>query len=206
VWCWGDFGIEGFVEPCSFQLAGSPEPSPCTPPPPRIIASLPPVVQIVGNETFYGLDTQGRIHQWGRLGNHDVGNALPHRFSKLERVRRLAAGGDGDSQQGCALLQDGTVQCWGKAFASEPHAGADLESMRTRAVVGVHDAVDLDMGEFFACALQRDRSVACWGLNVPGTREDDVPPITERCTARPVKVLQGPRERRDDATDRATRT
>jgi len=189
-WCWGDFGVGDFVGPCSFKPARSPEPSPCVPAPPRLVGGLPALVQIVGNEAFYGLDAQGWIHRWGRAGATGVDRATPRRFSQLERVKKLAAGGSLRSeQQACALLHDGTVQCWGRAFTSGSRPDADLESERPRAVVGVGDAVDLDMGASFACALQRDRSVVCWGGGrLPGASEDQLPPVAQRWTARPVSV------------------
>lgn len=68
----------------------------------------------------------------------------------------------------CALMEDGTVHCWGSNEAGQ--LGAGTEEWRTvpEAVTGVANAVDVSAGTQHACALLSDRTVTCWGRNREG--------------------------------------
>jgi alpha-tubulin suppressor-like RCC1 family protein len=79
-----------------------------------------------------------------------VGNVLPAFGS-----RQVAAG----YQNACALLSDGTVECWGNI------AGPSSTPV---AVSGLSGAVAIAEGGFHACALLSDGTVECWGDNEYG--------------------------------------
>jgi alpha-tubulin suppressor-like RCC1 family protein len=56
----------------------------------------------------------------------------------------------------CALLDDGTVSCWGWDFE-------DRNSSSAVAVPRIADAVGVSVGDRHACAVLSDGSVECWG-------------------------------------------
>lgn len=66
----------------------------------------------------------------------------------------MVAAGDSST---CALLQDGTVSCWGASFGLVPAA-----------VSGVSGAVSIGAGTDFTCALLGGGGVQCWGGNWNG--------------------------------------
>jgi alpha-tubulin suppressor-like RCC1 family protein len=82
----------------------------------------------------------------------------------------VAAGGS----HTCALLDDGSVRCWGdNGFAQlgqgDPELlGGPLTPTRLPAVNLGARAVQLSAGELHTCALLDDATVRCWGVNVDG--------------------------------------
>src|SRR4029078_3422333 len=61
----------------------------------------------------------------------------------------------------CALIQDGTVRCWG-TDVSEKRRESRLRSWSADAVPRVTDAVAVSAGYTHACAALSDGSVKCW--------------------------------------------
>lgn len=93
----------------------------------------------------------------------------------LSNVTMISSG----DRQSCALLGDGTVQCWGTNYI--PGQGSKLPEP----VVGLGPAIAVASGDFHDCALLADRSVACWGQNDEGQLGDG----TETTSMMPVKVI-----------------
>lgn len=64
----------------------------------------------------------------------------------------------------CALLPDGTVECWGDNRYGGVGSGSPASSVGvpTR-VSGLTDVVQLAAGRVFNCARRKDGSVSCWG-------------------------------------------
>lgn len=63
----------------------------------------------------------------------------------------------------CALLDDGTVACWGQGTSAQLGRGATVglaDSPTPQRVVGLTNAVYLD----HTCAIDKDGSTWCWGL------------------------------------------
>ena len=71
----------------------------------------------------------------------------------------------------CALLQDGTVRCWGDnnwgQLGNGSPAGATATTPAT-AVTGITTATAASSGAEHTCALLQDGSVQCWGRNTDG--------------------------------------
>lgn len=84
----------------------------------------------------------------------------------LTGVKQLAAA----QSHLCALLNDGTVQCWGSNEYGQLGDGKTPEAEAERAtaapVVGVADATSLSCGGSGTCCVQlKDKSLKCWGEN-----------------------------------------
>ena len=82
----------------------------------------------------------------------------------------------------CAVIEDGTVECFGSNGYGQvaPRAGAvqenaDRPSAKTDDVVvvpGVTDAIDVAAGREHSCALRKDGTVLCWGSGYQGNLGD----------------------------------
>ncbi len=98
-------------------------------------------------------------------------------------VTTLGADVDDRSQGFCALLDDGTVACWGANGAGQLGRGEDastLDSANAERVVGLSHVVSLD----HTCAVDDSGGVWCWGTG-PFLRSDAAVVTTERA---PVKL------------------
>src|SRR5690606_10438747 len=76
--------------------------------------------------------------------------------------RRIAAG----AHHTCAVVDDGTVWCWGSHIALG--GGASGNSNRAVAVPGLSGVVAVTATWYSTCALVDDGSVWCWGQNNRG--------------------------------------
>jgi alpha-tubulin suppressor-like RCC1 family protein len=90
----------------------------------------------------------------------EMGDNLPN--TPLPPGRRVAALGLGNSRS-CALLDDGTVSCWGLNSSGD----VDLAGKVSTFALG-RRATSLAVGAFYACAQLDDGSVTCWGANSNG--------------------------------------
>jgi len=85
-------------------------------------------------------------------------------------VTTLGAGPDDLGEGFCALLDDGTVACWGANGAGQlgrGDASAALDSSSPARVIGLSDVVDID----HTCAVDEHGAVWCWGTG-PFLRAD----------------------------------
>jgi alpha-tubulin suppressor-like RCC1 family protein len=120
--------------------------------------------------------SSGAVECWGSAANGELGSAAfsngdagaslaPTPVSGLTQVTAVALGAVG---YGCALLVDGTVQCWGDNEYGELGNGSIADSPTPVPVSGVTGAVAVATGWEHACALMTDGTVACWGDNLYG--------------------------------------
>src|SRR6185503_14091091 len=63
----------------------------------------------------------------------------------------------------CARMMDGTVRCWGQNEHGELGDGTTNWSSTPVQVMGLTDAVALDVGDSFACARRVTGTTTCWG-------------------------------------------
>ncbi len=70
--------------------------------------------------------------------------------------------GVGEEHQ-CALMTNGTVQCWGSNRAGGLGDGTTTDRTTPVAVLGITTATQLGVGRSHNCALLADRTVRCWG-------------------------------------------
>jgi len=139
------------------------------------------------------LDTGG-VYCWGsndqgQLGNgKTVNSSIPVIVLGLETgVKAIAAG----AQHTCALLDDGSVQCWGDN--SEGQLGNDTtqNSLFPSEVLDLPRSIlQLTAGSVFTCALHQDETTFCWGNGQNGRFGDNL--AEKYLTPIEVENLNGP--------------
>jgi alpha-tubulin suppressor-like RCC1 family protein len=72
----------------------------------------------------------------------------------------------------CALLADGSVDCWGDNFSGQLGDGTTNTSLVPKKVVGVTGATAISTGWFASCAVTGG-SIKCWGGNSYGELGND---------------------------------
>jgi alpha-tubulin suppressor-like RCC1 family protein len=122
--------------------------------------------------TTCALKSNGLVSCWGSnayggIGDGAVSTAIrttPVQVPNLSEVVSLAKG----SAHTCALIDDGTVKCWGLNDYGQLGDGTKLNRSLATAVLDITDAVSISAGESHTCALLANGSVKCWGRNSDG--------------------------------------
>ncbi len=108
----------------------------------------------------------------GELGNGTTSglspNPTPVAVSAITGATAIAAG----LQDTCAVLGDGSIDCWGYNGQGELGNGTFTGSSTPVAVNGVTAATQIAVGGDHTCALLLDGSVDCWGNNGNGQLGD----------------------------------
>src|SRR5437016_381023 len=110
----------------------------------------------------------GTLECWGRNDSGQLGDPATTSFSSVTPVRvtgittaiAVTAGGF----HTCALLADGTLQCWGRNDEGRLGNGTTANSSTPTTVSGITPAA-VAPGAEHACAILRDGTVRCWGDN-----------------------------------------
>lgn len=135
----------------------------------KAMAPMSGVVDVAagGNESC-ALRSDGSVTCWGSLDPQCDGGCgqAPTQVTLTGTATKLAVPGlppldkrNFASLTACALMDDGSIECWDKTGLVTP-------------VQGVDSAQDLDMGVQSACAVLDDASVVCWGDNSFGLLGD----------------------------------
>ena len=123
----------------------------------------------------------GTVRCWGlndagQLGNGTVApslfpllpNPTPSEVMDISTATAVSAGG----WHTCALLQNGTVRCWGQNNYGQLGDGTPVPTPATSrptpvpvTVTGITTAVAIEAGIFHTCALLQDGTMQCWGWN-----------------------------------------
>jgi alpha-tubulin suppressor-like RCC1 family protein len=121
----------------------------------------------------------GRVMCWGENDDGEVGDGAfspdrttPQVVSSVRDPLDLVAG----AEHTCALLQDGSVFCWGDNDSGQLGNGSTTTSAAPRRVDGLSGAPqELAVGDRTTCAIYAS-SAQCWG-NLFETRPQDVPDV-----------------------------
>jgi alpha-tubulin suppressor-like RCC1 family protein len=109
-------------------------------------------------------------NRWGELGDGTTttepqyGVPNPVKVLGIANAVTIAAGGP----HSCAVLGNGTIQCWGYGIHGELGNGANSRSSGPVAVSGIMNATAVASGSSHNCALLGDGAVKCWGGNEHG--------------------------------------
>jgi alpha-tubulin suppressor-like RCC1 family protein len=177
--CWGEEGT-GEIGPngTSFTCSGNDS---CSSP--VAIPGIANAVALAGGQwSVCALISNQTVECWGsneygQLGSTETAtcegfpypcSTTPYVVSNLSGVTQIAAGAD----FACALLQNGTVQCWGNnAYDELGNSGVtgscqgsdNVCSSSPVPVSGVSGATAITAGSDFGCALTQNGQVLCWG-------------------------------------------
>jgi alpha-tubulin suppressor-like RCC1 family protein len=123
--------------------------------------------------------TPGAAQCWG-LGYAGT----PANIAGIDSVVEVAPG----YLHACARKSDGTVWCWGANTYGQLGDGTNSDSSTPVQVVTalgpLTNAVQIDSGENFACAVRTDHTIWCWGRNYDGQLGSGT--NSDRPTASPV--------------------
>ena len=115
----------------------------------------------------------GTVQCWGYNGNGQLGyggggdSNVPVTVTGISTATSISAG-SGCANNTCAVLADGTVQCWGdNSFGKLGNGGGGNSNIPVTAT-GISTATAVSIGEIHACALLADQTMMCWGENGEG--------------------------------------
>lgn len=77
----------------------------------------------------------------------------------------------------CALLEDGTVKCWGSNYYGQLGRNSQVSSSAPQPVLNVSAAWQLAVGKYHTCVIITSTTpgtndIQCWGLNKDGQLGD----------------------------------
>lgn len=141
---------------------------------PTLVPGLNSVVSLTTGQTFScALRKNGGVKCWGRNGFGETGTgSLDASVLTPTDVVGLTSGVvaiSGRYSHACALLADGSVQCWGNGANSRLGKGSSGANMRApRILPDLTNIVALETGENHSCALNSEGVLKCWGHNGVG--------------------------------------
>jgi uncharacterized repeat protein (TIGR01451 family) len=136
--------------------------------------------------------TDGGVRCWGNGGfgelgydsKTSIGGGAANGYALMSSLSPVALGGHKAVQvtatgpSTCALLDDGSVRCWGAGgfgqlgYDSAKNLGDGVAGDTTMANLGPVNlgqrAVAISGGDYHTCAILADGSVKCWGLGASG--------------------------------------
>ena len=136
------------------------------------------------------LTTNRQVYCWGSNSHGEVEQTgssswfnLPRHVNKLSNmtVESISAGQD----HTCALLNNGTVTCWGRpseGAMGDNSTSPSPDELRWPHLPAGKRAEAISSGFFHTCALMDDSSVYCWGGNQygqvgSGTTSNEITPV-----------------------------
>lgn len=161
VWCWGN-NTNG-------QLGNGT----------WVHSSIPVVVKGINNAIAVSAGTYhscallhtGAVQCWGnndtgQIGNGSTGGDIsqPVAVSGISIAMAIAAGRD----HSCAVMVNGSVQCWGSDTLGQLGNGLSAASASPVTVVGIPNAKTIAAGASHTCITSFAGSVQCWGANQYG--------------------------------------
>ena len=148
--------------------------------------SVEQITADVGNDHSCAVMVNGTVKCWGhnnygQLGNNTTTDSLtPVPVSDIDGLSldMTAVSVSSGFGQTCALMADGTVQCWGANRYGQLGDNSSGDSLVPVSVSGIDGltpgttAVNVTTGNYHSCALMADGTVQCWGWNAMGQLGD----------------------------------
>ncbi|MEQ1788445.1 MAG: fibronectin type III domain-containing protein [Acidimicrobiales bacterium] len=113
----------------------------------------------------------GTVECWGLNDDGQLGNGTttdsttPVTVSGITTATAISAAGTYGTSHACAVLADGTVQCWGDNVYGQLGNGTNTGSATPVTVTGITTATAISVSDSYSCALLEDGTVQCWGDN-----------------------------------------
>lgn len=129
-----------------------------------------------GGDRTCALLRDGHVRCWGRLTpgrelaeeGPTYSMATPFDVPGLTHARTVTAG----RAHACALLEAGTVSCWGWNEKGQLGDGTLTDREQPMRIAGLDDIVSVAAGELHTCARRRDGAAFCWGAGRMGQLGD----------------------------------
>jgi alpha-tubulin suppressor-like RCC1 family protein len=118
-----------------------------------------------GTMRCWGLNVDGQL---GSPSTPQSGSSTPVIVGGITTAVAITAG----AFHTCALIEDGTLRCWGRNDQAQLGDGTRTSSSTPLRVNGIVDAVGVSGGDVHTCAALRDGSASCWGENEFGQLGD----------------------------------
>ncbi|MBI3812816.1 MAG: hypothetical protein HY283_11555 [Nitrospirae bacterium] len=166
--CWGDNRT---------SQTGVQRPSLARPSLPVVVPNITQAISVAaGEEHSCAVQEDGQLLCWGDNHFGQLGHGIQehHSFPPLPvpidgKARTVTAG----RRHTCALLRDGTVECWGKGFEGQLGDGLGRDSLTpVRVLTAVSGGPEplaqvraITAGSQHTCALLENGKVYCWGSN-----------------------------------------
>ncbi len=162
VWCWGSGG--------NGQLGNGGNGSSPTP---AQVTGISDAIDVNGGAEFAcALHVGGTVSCWGltnsgRLGSSPGGanSLVPIEVPGVTSAVKLARGGNGNAFM-CAVVDDGSVYCWGYGAEGQLGIGNGASSTNTPSVmIGVSQVVEVGLGISHSCVRTQAGAIYCTGNN-----------------------------------------
>ncbi len=141
---------------------------------PVAVLQLPPArIVAAGTDHNCAILTDGSVQCWGGNGKGQLGDAsLSNRAIAGEFVGLAgrAIGITSGDQFTCAIIDDGSVQCWGSNDCGQLGLGSNsVSESGPVTVIGLPgNALQISAGNQHVCALLAGGQIQCWGCNEVG--------------------------------------
>jgi alpha-tubulin suppressor-like RCC1 family protein len=170
--CWGDNRT---------SQTGIQRPSLAKPSLPVVVPGVSRAISIAaGAEHSCAVQEDGQLLCWGDNHYGQLGHGIlePHSFPPGPvPIAGKAVAVTAGRRHTCALLRDGTVQCWGEGFEGQLGDGLRKSSLTPVRVVvpgpggktvPLDKVAAISAGSQHTCAILESREVYCWGSNSLG--------------------------------------
>lgn len=133
------------------------------------------IVPVTGQSPEASLDVA--VNRFGPvvMALNEAGIPITYQAGRFREVSNVDHAIDVDSGLGhlCALLQDGTVKCWGSNYYGQLGRNTQASSPDAQGVLNLSSAWQLAVGKYHACVLIVSSTpgtddIQCWGLNKDG--------------------------------------
>jgi alpha-tubulin suppressor-like RCC1 family protein len=155
VWAWGD-------TPSDYKNS-------LTPTRIEVLSNIVAISAPSDGQHACALTHSGGVKCWGFNGDGQLGNGSTDSsltpvdvVGLTENVIAIATG----LKHGCAVMNDGTIKCWGDNEYGKLGNGTTESSLTPVSVSGINDAIAVAAGQMFTCAITRSGGVKCWGDSI----------------------------------------
>ena len=136
------------------------------------------VAVTAGGEHTCAVLSSGAAQCWGSNDSQQIGDATGNDRSVPTPVMRLTSGVTmvtAGAAHTCALVDTGTVKCWGDNTVGQLGDGTTWNASRPVSVTGLTGTTAfLAAGAWHTCAVSTTGTVSCWGSNMAGQLGSDL--------------------------------